>query len=106
MHWSRYLTRGFDHTNYIVEDLSKKTGIPVQKLLFTKWSRHQSHLSREKRLENKKNRFRMIPHGEIPDTVILVDDIISTGSTALECAKVLKSHGVRCVIGLFLASNF
>lgn len=90
MHWSRYLLRGFDHTDIIVKKLAKITGLPYQNLLSTKWSRHQSKLSREKRLENKKNRFTMKHHVPVPEVVILFDDIISTGSTANECAKILK----------------
>ncbi len=105
MHWSRYILRGFDHTHTLAKKLAQITGLPYQKHLSTKWSRHQSKLSREKRLENKKNRFTMKYHVLIPETVILIDDIISTGSTANECAKVLKQWGVKRVIGLFLASN-
>ncbi len=90
MHWSRYFIRGFDHTFFLVESLSKKTHISPQKLLSTLWSPHQSKLSREKRLENKVNRFRMRNHTHIPETAILFDDVISSGATANECAKVLK----------------
>ena len=105
MHWSRYILRGFDHTSLIVRRLSKKTGLPYQKLLSTKWTRHQSKLSREKRLENKKNTFRIRYHQNIPESVILFDDVISSGSTADECARVLKDAWVKRVVGIFLASN-
>ena len=105
MHWSRYILRGFDHTGYIAKYVSEETGIPYKKLLSTKWTRPQSKLTREKRLENKKNTFRMRDHAVLPDTVILLDDVISTGSTANEAAKILKEAGVKRVIGIFLASN-
>ena len=106
MHWSRYFSRWFDHTGLIVDLLSKRETIPYRKILSTQWAKHQSKLSREKRLENKKNRFTMKNHILVPETVILFDDIISTWSTANECAKVLKAWGVKKVIGIFLASNF
>lgn len=105
MHWSRYFSRGFDHTLYIVRHLSKSVDIPYRSLLSARWTPHQSHLSRIKRLENKKNSFRMKYSSNLPHTVILFDDVISTGSTAHECAQVLKSAGVKKVIGIFLASN-
>ncbi|MBU0974099.1 ComF family protein, partial [Patescibacteria group bacterium] len=38
-------------------------------------------------------------------TVMLVDDVLTTGSTMDECAKVLKSNGVRKVIGIALAQK-
>ena len=105
MHWSRYMMRGFDHTHSIVSHLSKKTEIPYEILLRTRWTRHQSKLSREKRLENKKNTFKMKHRESIPHTIILFDDVISSWSTAHECAKVLKEAWVQKVIWIFLASN-
>jgi competence protein ComFC len=105
MHWSRYFMRWFHHTALIVRNLSKKTGISYRNLLRTKWTKHQSKLSREKRLENKVNTITMKYHTKLPDTIILIDDVISTGSTANECAKVLKNAWVKKVIALFLASN-
>jgi ComF family protein len=105
MHWSRYVSRWFNHTILLVTRLSKNIKIPHQKLLWTKWTRHQSKLTREKRLENKANTIRMNYHTHIPHTVVLIDDVISTGSTANECAKVLKNAGVQRVIGIFIASN-
>lgn len=105
MHWSRYFIRGFDHTSYLAKYLSKKTGLPYQKLLSTKWSKHQSKLSREKRLENKRNSFRMRNHDFSQEVIIIIDDVISSWSTANECARVLKEAGVQKVIGIFLASN-
>ena len=41
----------------------------------------------------------------LPEEVILIDDVISTGSTAHECAKILKENGVKRVVGIFLASS-
>lgn len=105
MHWSRYILRGFDHTGHLTKILSKKSNIPYKNLLSTAWRPHQSKLSRQKRLENKKNSFRIHNHTFVPETVLLLDDVISTGSTANEAAKVLKKAGVKKVIGIFLASN-
>ncbi len=105
MHWSRYFTRGYNHIHLLVEVVSKVVDIPWKKALRTKWTPHQSRLTREKRLENKENSLTIIPHTSLPETVLLIDDVISTGSTANECAKLLKAQGVKCVIGLFLASN-
>ena len=105
MHWSRYIFRGFDHTFLIVAKLSKILHLPYQKLLSTRWTRHQSKLAREKRLENKKNTFRIRNHKNIPEFVVLFDDVISSGSTADECARILKDAGVKRVVGIFLASN-
>lgn len=105
MHWSRYFLRGFDHTKYLSKWVSKKVTIPYQKILSAKWSRHQSQLPREKRLENKRNSFRMSNHDISQEVILLIDDVISSWSTANECAKLLKQAWAKKVIGIFLASN-
>jgi competence protein ComFC len=105
MHWSRYFSRWFDHTRLLVVWLAKRFGISHRKLLSARWAKRQSHLSREKRLENKKNSFKIRSHNALPSTVILIDDVISTGSTANECARILKEAGVKRVIWIFLAAN-
>lgn len=46
------------------------------------------------------------PNVIIPQTVILIDDVISTGATVHECARVFKLHNPYChIIGVFLSSN-
>ena len=40
---------------------------------------------------------------EIPENVILIDDVITTGATLEECAKILKNKGVQKIWGLVLA---
>lgn len=105
MHWSRYGLRGFDHMDYIVKKLSRDMDIPYLQPLRTSFSKRQSKLSRKKRLENRKNHFTIDVSITLPRRVILIDDVISTGATAHECAKVLKRHGIEEVIGVFLASS-
>lgn len=105
MHWSRYALRGFDHMDYLVEKLSKDMKIPYIKGMKTSFSRRQSKLSRKKRLENRKNHFTIDNSITLPKKVFIIDDVISTGATAHECAKILKKHGVKEVIGVFLASS-
>ncbi len=107
MHWTRYGIRWFDHMDYIAKRLARETGIPYVQFLGTLFSQRQSHLSRKKRLENRKNRFTMRnPNVIIPQTVILIDDVISTGATVHECARVFKLHNPYChIIGVFLSSN-
>lgn len=105
MHWSRYIFRGFDHMKYITVALSESVDIPSIEAISSSFSRRQSKLSRKKRLENRKNHFTMKYSWVLPELVILIDDVISTGSTANECAKVLKMHWVKKVIWVFLASN-
>ena len=65
---------------------------------------HQTGLSRDNRKENLLNGFEVLDKVVIKDkTILLIDDIYTTGSTLNECAKILKKHGATRVIGLTLA---
>jgi len=105
MHWSRYIFRGFDHMDYLTKKLSKKVDILYMQPLSTSFSKRQSKLSRQKRLENRKNHFTIDDSITLPKKIFLIDDVISTWATAHECAKILKKHGAQEVIGVFLASS-
>ena len=91
MHWTRYWIRGFDTIGLIVKKISKTTKIPYISLLKTKFSRRQLTLSREERLKNRKKIFSVKKIVKIPEKVILFDDVLTTGSTINECAKILKN---------------
>jgi predicted amidophosphoribosyltransferase len=59
---------------------------------------------RQERLGNVANIFTLNPmHAVAGRTVVLVDDICTTGATLSECARVLKSAGVKKVIALVVA---
>ena len=91
--------------DYLARGLSRESWIPYIPTLSTQYSRRQSKLSRKERLVNRKNQFTILHSMVLPEEVILIDDVISTGSTAHECAKILKENGVKRVIGIFLASS-
>ncbi len=99
------MIRSFDHILYLVKRVSQLTGIPYVRLMQTSFSFRQSKLNKTKRMKNRDNKFSLKKWIILPDEIILIDDVISTGSTANACAKVLKEAGVKKVYGLFLASN-
>lgn len=105
MHWSRYFIRGFNHIDRLGVGLSKKINIPYFPIIGTIYNKRQSKLSKKERITNRKNSFFFKQKIMLPETVILIDDIISTGSTANACAKLLKENGVKKVFGVFIASN-
>lgn len=107
MHWSRYWLRGYDHMYMLVKQLSWVIGARSNQYLHRKrYTKRQSLLDREKRLENVENSFsiRWRPDGIQGKKFILLDDIISTGATANIAAKILKEYGATEVRGYFIAS--
>ncbi|MBC7503493.1 ComF family protein [Candidatus Gracilibacteria bacterium] len=105
MHWSRYMIRGFNHIDLLTSGLSRRLGVDKIKPIGASWSRRQSKLTKIKRIKNREHAFTLKSGVVLPKTVILIDDIISTGSTANACAKILKDAGVERVYGVFVASN-
>lgn len=96
VHPSRMRTRGFNQAEELARRLSGKTGIPVNHTILkrSKKTAPQKSLDPSGRLKNLEQAFAAdhIP----PDihSVILVDDIYTTGSTIEACTRALKRAGM------------
>ncbi len=95
------IKRGFAHMAYIASMLSKRTGIPfdmaLAKKLFPLFKRMQKHKGKKQRLEQK-NRFYLRSDSSVKGkNVLLIDDVMTTGKTVKECAKVLLENGAKKV---------
>lgn len=107
MHWLRMLRRGFNHSHLLAHELGKKIGKPVS--LCLKKNRHtkaHAKLSSEERIKKTKGVF-LLRKGEdeklADKNFLLIDDVLTTGATVNECAKVLKKAGAAKVDVLTLA---
>jgi len=90
--------RGYNPSVLLAERISGRTGIESRTLLTKVRSNPpQMSLSREERLKNAKGVYRCVLKGQPPAKVILVDDVLTTGATLEECAKVLRQSGVSAV---------
>ena len=100
--WREY-RRGFNQAR----ELAIHLGPPVMPLL--KRVRHtasQIDLPRDQRLQNVRDAFALQSCGgerSRPSTVVLVDDVSTTGATLESCARVLKAAGIREVRALTAA---
>ena len=105
LHKKRQRWRGFNQANLLAEAISFKITLPIENLLMrTRNTPQQAKLNRQARLKNLSSAFELNPGYSLKNkTVILVDDVASTGTTLIECAKVLKKGGAGEVWGLVLA---
>jgi competence protein ComFC len=105
LHEKRQKERGFNQAYLLASFISVKTGIPVcSELLRVKQTGHQTLLSKNQRKKNLQGAFRLKNSSRLKDkTVILVDDVYTTGSTADECSLTMREAGARCVYVLTCA---
>lgn len=95
LHWLRHGDRSYNQSMLLCQELSKRTGLEVQVLLKrVKNTPAQSGQGFRQRAENVRNAFRYSHKGETPKSVLLVDDVVTTGATVAECARVLKESGI------------
>ena len=72
----------------------------------TKETKPQYGLKREERIQNMRSAFGVVNDVQKrKGTALLVDDIVTTGSTLLEAANVLKRNGFEKVYGIVLAQD-
>jgi competence protein ComFC len=99
LHPARQRERGFNQASLLAELLSAQTAIPVKPLLErTRYTTTQTALDRSERMENLHNAFRLRKNADVRGLrVLLIDDVLTTGSTLSECARILKRAGAKSV---------
>lgn len=98
------IKRGWDHVEEITKLLAKRYQIPVIYALSRIDSTPQKTLNYEKRMNNLQNKiFIKKDTKSLPASVVLFDDLFTTGATGHECSSVLKQNGVHSVDMLTIA---
>jgi ComF family protein len=100
LHRSRLWNRGFNQSVLVARELSKRTGFPlaVDALKRVRSTPPLKGLNMRQRRRTVAGAFR--PGGTVDlrgRTVILIDDVMTTGSTANACARILKRAGAERV---------
>jgi ComF family protein len=103
LHWRKRWERGFNQSELLARELSRRTGIPVRKLVRrSKSTAAQAGLTSAKRRANMSMAFRATrPLAGL--RLVLIDDVLTTGSTAASCARALKRAGAVHVTVLTVA---
>lgn len=107
LHKRRFNWRGFNQAELLARSVGKKFGLPVLRLLKKiKNTTPQTQLNILERHENIKGAF-LCKNGDLifNKTVILVDDVFTTGATLEECAKTLLPFKPKEIWGLVLAKG-
>ena len=99
LHWYKENFRGFNQAELLAKHIDTRVDNCLRR---KKRTQTQVKLNRDQRIENLKDVFQLkrpINYG----SVVLIDDVMTTGTTLEECAGVLKESGVKKVYGLVFA---
>ena len=104
LHWWRQYRRTYNQSFLLSEYVSSRYGIPICQELLTRVrpTPQQKLLNAKLRRKNLKGAFRAAPECK-GRSIVLIDDVVTTGSTLSECAKTLKKAGASRVYAACVA---
>jgi ComF family protein len=106
LHRARERERGFNQSQILAEGISEVTNLPLMKdiLKRKKNTQDQTYLNAQQRKENVRGAFVVTQQEKINGmSIILVDDVITTGATLNECARMLLDAGATEIFAVTLA---
>ncbi len=99
---------GYDHAKRLSKDIAELCGGDFSSLIKrARGSKEQKELSAGERVKNVKGKFKIHRKANITNIngrdIIIVDDVVTTGSSMSECVKILKGAGAKSIICVSLA---
>lgn len=110
LHRSRLLERGYNQAEILAKTYCRKRNLIYKQNVLTRNRSTQSQMSlidHRKRRENILGAFSLLNQESIINkSILLFDDVATSGATIFEATKVLKRNGAKKVWGTVLARNF
>jgi len=100
LHPKRLRERGFNQAELVANVIGEKLGLAVETQILGRkvYRKQQTEMRHRKdRMENAKGVYRVKEPPPAESTLILIDDVATTGATLEEAAKVLKAAGAKQV---------
>lgn len=94
---SRIRQRGYDHAGMLARDFVRLRTLTYTPLLSRRTSSRQVGADRRRRLAQAREAFDIKETAPIPESVLIIDDVITTGATVEAAARCLKKAGVKTV---------
>lgn len=104
----RLRQRGYDQARLLAEEIAAKTGLPCRQLLQKVKNNSAQSLTRDakQRRENVAGVYALDDGADVSGLrILLVDDVVTTGATMSEAARILRKEGAKSVFGVTLARH-
>lgn len=108
LYYKKEMKRGFNQAERLAKIIAQEFNLPLENkaLKRTKETEAQMSLKKKERRENIASAFKVITKNKIKNkTILLVDDVATTGLTLDEAAKVLIESGAKKVWGVVIAQG-
>lgn len=107
MHWRRRIWQGYNHARLLGGAVAAELDLPVgDELVRVRNTPPQTSLSRTRRIENLRGAFGVTRKANLQGaTVLLIDDVTTTGATANEASRTLLAAGTSKVILAVIAKT-
>jgi predicted amidophosphoribosyltransferase len=89
--------RGYDHMLLVAQYFALLRGLPLSQVIGKSNMATQHHSNRQARIAQAQSAFRVLGVVSPGVTYVLLDDVVTTGSTVAEASRVLKEAGARTV---------
>ena len=107
LHWLRQRVRWYNQSELLAREFATAFHLEVRNdiLLRSRYTPSQAGRLKKDRMQNIKDAFEIHQHSSIklPSSIIIIDDVWTTGATMREAGKILKRAGVKTVWGMTIA---
>ncbi|OGC42041.1 hypothetical protein A2Y85_07760 [candidate division WOR-3 bacterium RBG_13_43_14] len=98
LHWWKQIKRGYNQAFLIAREISQECNIDIADILRrTRNTRTQTRFDPDQRRSNVENAFALKKYDIKDRKILLIDDVMTTGATINECARVLIEAGAKSV---------
>ncbi len=107
-HRRKMATRGYNQAELLASEIARRLDLEIshKELIKIKRTKEQNKLDGSKRKDNLKGAYIYNSKRDLQGKkILLIDDLVTTGSTILETSRILLEEGAESISGLTLASS-